>query len=67
MQIVRTIGWVLLLFSLLAFSFFNWKPVEVQIWSTLVLATTLPALEILSFLLGLVPILLVHRARKWRA
>ncbi|WP_226697345.1 DUF1049 domain-containing protein [Qipengyuania flava] len=67
MQIVRTIGWVLLLFSLLAFSFFNWKPVEVQIWSNLVLETKLPALVVVSFLLGLVPMWLVHRASKWRA
>ena len=29
MQIVRTIVWVLLLFSLLAFSFFNWKSVNI--------------------------------------
>ena len=67
MQIVRTIVWVLLLFSLLAFSFFNWKPVEVQIWSNLVLETKLPALVIISFLLGLVPMWLIHRTSKWRA
>ncbi|WP_370191636.1 DUF1049 domain-containing protein [Qipengyuania sp.] len=67
MQIVRTIVWVLLLFSLLAFSFFNWKPVEVQIWSNLVLETKLPALVIVSFLLGLVPMWLIHRTSKWRS
>ncbi|KWV96254.1 lipopolysaccharide assembly protein LapA domain-containing protein [Erythrobacter sp. AP23] len=67
MQIVRTIVWALLLFSLLAFSFFNWKPVEVQIWSNLVLETKLPALVIVAFLLGLVPMWLLHRASKWRA
>ncbi len=67
MQIVRTIVWVLLLFSLLAFSFFNWKPVEVQIWSNLVLETKLPALVIVSFLLGLLPMWLLHRASAWRA
>ncbi len=67
MQIVRTIVWVLLLFSLLAFSFFNWKSVEVQIWSNLVLETKLPALVIISFLLGLLPMWLLHRASKWRA
>ncbi len=66
MQIVRTIVWVLLLFSLLAFSFFNWKPVEVQIWSNLVLETKLPALVITAFLLGLVPMWLIHRTSKWR-
>ena len=66
MQIVRTIVWVLVLFALLAFSFFNWKPVEVQIWSNLVLETKLPALVVISFLMGLLPMWLVHRANKWR-
>lgn len=66
MQIVRTIVWVLLLFALLAFSFFNWKPVDVQIWSNLVLETKLPALVVIAFLLGLVPMWLVHRGSKWR-
>lgn len=67
MQIVRTIVWALLLFALLAFSFFNWKPVEVQIWSNMVLETKLPALVIVAFLLGLVPMWLIHRTSKWRA
>ena len=66
MQFVRTIIWVFLLFALLAFSFFNWKPVEVQIWSNLVLETKLPALVIVSFLLGLIPMWLVHRGSKWQ-
>ena len=66
MQIVRTIVWVLLLFALLAFSFFNWTPVEVRIWSNLVLETKLPALVIVAFLLGLVPMWLVHMATKIR-
>ena len=48
MQIVRTIVWFVVLFVLLAFSFFNWKPVEVQIWPTLVMETKLPALVIIA-------------------
>ncbi len=66
MQIVRTIGWVVLLVLLLGFSFFNWKPVEVQIWDNLVLETKVPALVVVSFLLGLIPMWLVHRGVKWR-
>lgn len=65
MQIVRTIVWVVLLAALLVFSFLNWRPVEVQIWNNLVLETRLPALVIVSFLLGLVPMWLVHRGSKW--
>ncbi|MEE4339048.1 LapA family protein [Erythrobacter sp.] len=65
MQIVRTIAWVLILFAILAFSFFNWEPVEVTLWDNLVLETKVPALVIVAFLLGLVPMWLYHRSVKW--
>ena len=66
MQIVRTVVWVLLLVALLAFSFFNWTPVEVRIWSNLILETKVPALVIVSFLLGLIPMWLINRSAQWR-
>lgn len=66
MQVVRTILWVLLFVGLMAFSFFNWKPVEVTIWDNLVLETKVPALVIVSFLLGMIPTWLLHRGTKWR-
>lgn len=66
MQIVRTIVWVLLLLALLIFSINNWDPVEVKIWEGLVLETKIPALVIVSFLLGLLPMWLLHRGTKWR-
>ena len=66
MQFVRTLFWVLILAALLVFTAFNWKPVEVQIWTDLVLETKLPALVIVAFLLGLVPTWLLHRGTRWR-
>lgn len=66
MQIVRTVLWVLLLMALMVFSFFNWKPVEVTIWDNLILETKVPALVIVSFLLGMIPTWLLHRGTKWR-
>ena len=66
MQFVRTIFWVLILAALVIFTAFNWKPVEVQIWTNLVLETKVPALVIIAFLLGLVPTWLLHRGVKWR-
>ncbi len=66
MQIVRTVIWVLVLAALLAFSAVNWEPVEVTIWSDLVVETKIPALVIVAFLLGLLPMWLVHRETKWR-
>jgi putative membrane protein len=65
MQIVRTIVWVLLLVALLLFSINNWTPVEVKIWEGLVLETKIPALVVIAFLLGLVPMWLMHRVSNW--
>ena len=66
MQFVRTLFWVLILAALLIFTAFNWRPVEVQIWTNLVLETKIPALVIVAFLLGLVPTWLLHRGTRWR-
>jgi uncharacterized integral membrane protein len=63
MQIVRTIVWVLLLVALLIFSFNNWTAVTVKIWEGLLLDTKLPVLVIVSFLVGLVPMWLLHRGK----
>jgi uncharacterized integral membrane protein len=67
MQIVRTIVWVLLLIVLLIFSINNWNPVEVKIWEGLVLETRIPALVVISFLLGLLPMWLLHRITAYSA
>ncbi|MXO64391.1 lipopolysaccharide assembly protein LapA domain-containing protein [Altericroceibacterium endophyticum] len=66
MQILRTIMWVLVLVALLIFSIFNWDPVEVKIWEGLVLETKIPALVIVAFLAGLIPMWLIYRGTKWR-
>lgn len=66
MQVIRTIVWVLLLVALLLFSVNNWQPVEVKIWEGLVLETRLPALVIVSFLAGLLPMWLLHKGARWR-
>jgi len=66
MQVMRTVVWVLLLAALLVFSAFNWRPVEITIWQGLVLETKIPALVVVSFLLGLLPMWLLHQGSKWR-
>ena len=66
MQIIRTIVWVVVLIALLLFSLNNWTTTEVKIWEGLILETKLPALVVVSFLLGLVPMWLLHKAGKWR-
>ncbi len=66
MQIIRTIVWVLVLIALLLFSINNWQDVEVKIWEGLILQTKLPALVVVSFLLGLLPMWLLHKGASWR-
>ena len=66
MQIVRTIVWVMLVIALLLFAVNNWQPVEVKIWEGLILETRLPALVLIAFLLGLVPMWLLHKGARWR-
>lgn len=66
MRIIRSIVWIVLLAVLLVFTANNWRPVEVRIWEGLVMETKIPALVIVAFILGLVPMWLVHRGRAWR-
>jgi lipopolysaccharide assembly protein A len=66
MQVVRTVVWVLLAVAMVLFAINNWSPVEVRVWATLVLETKVAALAITAFLLGLLPMWLVHRAVRWR-
>lgn len=66
MQVVRTIVWVVLVVALLLFSINNWNPVDIKIWEGLILETKLPALVLVSFMLGLVPMWLLSKAGKWR-
>lgn len=67
MQIIRTITWVALLMVFVAFTVLNWdKALTVHIWPELVWDTRLPAVVVVAFLLGLIPMWLIHRGSKWR-
>lgn len=67
MSIVRTVIWVLLLVGLLLFSIANWDPtVTVRIWEDIVVDTKIPAIVIVAFTIGFLPMWLYHRASKWR-
>jgi uncharacterized integral membrane protein len=66
MQIFRTVIWVLVLVALGLFTLNNWQPVEVKIWEGIILETKLPALVLTSFLMGLLPMWLLHKGVRWR-
>ena len=67
MQIVRTVIWVLALVIVLLFTLGNWdQQVTVRIWNNMVWDTRLPAVVIVSFLLGMIPMWIILRGTSWR-
>ena len=66
MNFLKTLFWVVVTAVAVVFSVNNWNPAfQVSLWGGLVADTHVPVLMIGSFLLGLVPMLVVHRARLW--
>ena len=65
MQFLRTVFWVVLAVLGVIFSFNNWTPVTINLWSGMVLDTHLPLLLLATFLLGLLPMMVLHRATRW--
>jgi lipopolysaccharide assembly protein A len=66
MQFLKTLFWVTLAVIAAVFSLNNWAPITINLWNGLQLDTRLPLLMVCSFLLGLVPMLLLHRTTRWR-
>ncbi len=65
MQFLRTLFWVILAVVGAVFSLNNWTPVTINLWAGIVLDTRLPVLLLVTFLLGLLPVLILHRATRW--
>ncbi|MGS1017927.1 hypothetical protein [Allosphingosinicella humi] len=65
MQFLKTLFWVVLAVLLVLFASVNWVPVTVRLWGGLEADVKLPALLMAAFLLGFVPMLVLHRARLW--
>ncbi len=66
MQFIKTLFWVILAVILVVFAVNNWSPTSVLIWEDIRIDTKLPVLVIGAFLLGFVPLWLIHRASRWR-
>jgi uncharacterized integral membrane protein len=71
MQIVRTIVWVLVTIILVAFIAINWEQVPVNFWpledgTYLHFNWPVGFVAIVFFLLGLLPMWLLHKGTKWR-
>ncbi|CAA9519783.1 MAG: hypothetical protein AVDCRST_MAG23-119 [uncultured Sphingosinicella sp.] len=65
MQFLKTLFWVALAVILVLFATVNWHAVTMNLWGGLQADVKLPVLILVSFLLGFLPMLIVHRARIW--
>ena len=65
MQFLKILFWVALAVILVLFAQVNWTVVTLQLWGGLEADVKLPILVLFSFLLGFVPMLIVHKARVW--
>ncbi len=66
MQFLKTLFWVLIAVAAVVFAMYNWVAVPLALWGGLALEVKLPLLLLVAFLLGLLPMLVVHRTTRWR-
>jgi uncharacterized integral membrane protein len=66
MQFLKTLFWIVVTVIAVAFAFKNWTSVEVLLWGNIVVEVKLPILLLAAFLLGMVPMFILHRATRWR-
>ena len=66
MQFLKTLIWILIAGLGIAFSLNNWVPVTIGLWAGLVADANLPLLVLCAFLLGFLPMQLIHQAVRWR-
>lgn len=65
MQFLKTLFWVLLAVFIALFASRNWSDVTLNLWGDIQVDIKIPLLLAAMFLLGFVPLFLVHRARLW--
>ena len=66
MQFLKTLFWVVLAVVLVVFASFNWTAVPIRLWGGLIADVKLPVLILIAFLLGMIPMLVLHTAKMWR-
>lgn len=66
MHFLKTLFWALIAVAVALFARSNWSDVTLNLWDDIRLDIKLPLLLAVVFLLGLLPPLLVYRARMWR-
>jgi len=67
MQFLKTLFWVVIAVFLAILGSRNWHDVTLNLWGDIQVDIKVPVLILSAFLLGWLPMFLVHRTRLWRA
>lgn len=67
MQFLKTLFWVVVAVFLAILGNRNWHDVTLNLWGDIQVDIKVPVLILSAFLLGWLPMFLVHRTRLWRA
>ena len=65
MQFLKTLFWVLIAVLVALFASRNWSDVTLNLWNDIQADIKVPALLLIVFLIGFLPIWLILRARIW--
>lgn len=66
MSFLKTLFWIVVAVILALFCFNNWTVVSINLWNGMILETKLPLLLGITFLIGLLPPLLLWQAARYR-
>lgn len=66
MSFLKTLFWIVVAVIVALFCFNNWTVVSINLWNGMILETKLPLLLAITFLVGLVPPLLLWHAARYR-
>lgn len=66
MQFLKTLLWVIVAVAFVIFGTENWNPVRIHLFGGVVLDTKLPAIILIVFIIGFLPLYVYHKAVTWR-
>lgn len=66
MRFLKTLFWIVVAVLVTLFAARNWRDVTISLWGNLEADVKIPVLLVAVFLIGLVPTILVYRAKIWR-
>jgi uncharacterized integral membrane protein len=66
LRFLKTLFWIVVAALVTLFAARNWRDVTISLWGNLEADVKIPVLLLAVFLVGLIPTMLVYRAKLWR-